>query len=267
MRSTKRFIVSADDFAFNAAVDDGILALVEAGLVTATSCLTASPRWPVAARRINSAVRARADIGVHLDLTEFEHPAPNHASLVLACYTRSVDRGTLRAMIRTQLQRFEDQLADPPDYIDGHRHVHQLPVVRDVLLELLAERYPRRLPWVRVSRAGAGAGWKGQLVTWLGADGLSARCHVAGVSTNPRLLGFYDFKGDSEGYRRRLAAWVAAAEDRDVLMCHPAARIAEADPIASARRAEFEAMCTPWWRACLDAHLVTLCRGAACKLT
>ncbi len=260
----KRCIVSADDFAFNAAVDDGVLALIGAGRVTATSCLTTSPRWPDAARRLDAAARARADVGVHVDLTEFERLASSHASLVFACYTRTIDANRLRAVLRTQLQRFEDALDSPPDYIDGHRHVHQLPVVRDALIELLVDRYPIRTPWVRVSCDGGGADWKGTLITRLGSDGLSARCRAAGVATNSRLLGLYDFKDDSASYPSRLSAWVEDEVDRDVLVCHPASGIDAGDPIGRARLAEFEAMSSPWWKDCLESHQIRLCRGAEC---
>ena len=183
----KRCIVAADDFAYNAAVDDAIVALIEAGVVTATSCLTASPRWQQAARRLGPGLREKADIGVHLDLTEFAPLASHHALLVAACYSRAIDIARLRASIQSQLQRFEDQLHTAPDYIDGHRHVHQLPVVRDVLIELLAQRYAGHLPWVRVSRARADAGWKGRFITGLGSAGLAAACRAAGVATNSHL--------------------------------------------------------------------------------
>ncbi len=260
----KRCVVTADDFALNADIDDGILALIEAGRVTGTSCLTTSPRWHESARRLSAAVRARADVGLHLDLTEFERIGSSHASLIVACYTRVIDAKRLRAMMRTQLQRFEDALDTAPDYVDGHRHVHQLPIVRDALIELLVDRYPARKPWIRVSRDGAHAGYRGRLITWLGSDGLSESCRAAGVATNDRLLGLYDFKDDAPGYRARLSAWLEEAQDGDVLTCHPAARIFAGDPIGRARLTEFEAMCSRWWNNCLESHQITLCRGVEC---
>ena len=260
----KRWIVSADDFGFNDAVDDGILALIGAGVVTATSCLTRSPRWCTAARLLDASVRARADVGIHIDLTEFESVVPSHAALALACYTRSIDGPRLRAVLRAQFERFEEALASAPDYIDGHRHVHQLPVVREVLIDLLTERYPGRMPWVRISRAGGRAGLKGSVITSLGSDGLYARCCAAGVTTSARLLGFYDFIGNAASYRERLSTWLAAAADRDVLMCHPASRLAAGDRIAAARLAEFQVLSSPWWTERLGLQQLRSCRGTQC---
>jgi chitin disaccharide deacetylase len=260
----KRCIVSADDFAYNAAVDDGILALIDAGVVTATSCLTRSPRWRAAARQLGATAGARADVGLHVDLTEFEHLTMSHAALVGACCARAIDASQVHSILITQFERFEDALGRAPDYVDGHRHVHQLPVVRDVLIELLTLRYPQRLPWVRVSRAGPGAGWKGRLIGGLGAAALSARCRAAGVASSAHLLGIYDFTGDAASHRSRLSNWWSSAVDGDVLMCHPASWAEAGDPIGAARQVEYEAMTGAWWRQCLDAHQIQLSRGAGC---
>ena len=259
-----RCIVAADDFAYNAAIDDAILALIDAGVVTATSCLTAAPRWAQSARLLGAARRGRADVGVHVDLTEFERVAPSHALLSAACYAKRIDRARVRSALQAQLQRFEDALGTAPDYVDGHRHVHQLPVVRDVLTDLLRERYPQRLPWVRISRAGADAGWKGWLITQLGSRGLAAACASAGIATNARLLGIYDFTGTAHDYRHRADAWLADAAEGDALMCHPAARVDAADPIGRARVVEFEVLSSAWWTACLATHDIQPSRGVGC---
>ena len=258
----KKLIVTADDFAQNEAVDQGIVDLIAAGRITAASCLAASPRWPQAVRRLEREVRARADIGVHLDLTEFVQPAGSHAALVLACYAGTLDRARLRGLIDEQLQRFEDAVGTVPDYVDGHRHVHQLPRVRDALLAALLARYGTRLPWVRVSRAtGIGAGLKARIVSGLGANEMAARCRAFGLACNERLLGFYDFSRVEVDHRARLRAWLAQVRTGDALMCHPAQRAEPGDPIGVARAAEFSAMASAWWPETLAAEGIELTRG------
>jgi len=258
----KRLIVAADDYAQNAAVDDGILALIDRGRITAASCLTVSPRWNDAARRLGRDVRARADFGVHLDLTEFVRPAGGHVGLVLACYAGTLEKARLRALIDEQLQRFEDAVGTVPDYIDGHRHVHQLPRVRDVLLAALLQRYGARLPWVRVSRArGLGAGLKARVVSGLGGREMAARCRAFGLACNERLLGFYDFSPGVAQHRVRLRTWLGEAESGDVLMCHPAVRAEPDDPIGPARATEFEAMQGDCWLEMLAQERIELTRG------
>jgi predicted glycoside hydrolase/deacetylase ChbG (UPF0249 family) len=258
----KKLIVAADDFAQNAAVDDGILSLIATGHITATSCLVASPRWPEAARRLERAIRAKADVGVHLDLTEFVRPAGGHLGLVLACYGGLLSPHRLRALIDEQLQRFEDAVGTVPDYVDGHRHVHQLPRIRDSLLAALLARYGARLPWVRVSRAaGMGVGIKAHVVSSLGARELAGRCRVFGVACNTRLLGFYDFAHVQADHQQRLRRWLALAQTGDVLMCHPAHRAQDDDPIGMARHAEFRALDSSWWLEALAQEGIELTRG------
>jgi hypothetical protein len=71
-------------------------------------------------------------------------------SLILDAYTRRLDRRSIRAEIRLQLNAFEAALGRAPDYIDGHQHVHQLPGVRAELLDELAARYRTdQQPWLR----------------------------------------------------------------------------------------------------------------------
>lgn len=260
----KRCIVSADDFGLSAAVDDGIVALVEAGVVTAASCLVRAPRWPSVAQRLARAAHGRADIGVHIDLTEFDRIASNHAALVLACGVHGVDVARLRAVVTTQLDHFEGVLGRGPDYVDGHRHVHQLPLVRDVLVDLLAHRYAAPRPWVRISRSGPGAGWKAGLIDALGAEALAAGCARAGLAHSARLHGIYDFTGDVPMHRRRLATWLAAAGEGDALMCHPALRRDPDDPIGLARFTEYDVLSSEWWADCLAAHRLQPCRGSDC---
>jgi len=258
----KRLIVAADDFAQNAAVDDGILSLIAAGHITATSCLVASPRWPEAARRLERDIRAKADIGVHLDLTEFVRPAGGHLGLVLACYAGLLSLQKLRVLIDEQLQRFEDAVGTVPDYVDGHRHVHQLPRIRDSLLAALLARYGARLPWVRVSRAtGMGVGVKAHIVSSLGGRELAGRCRAFGVACNTRLLGFYNFAHEQADHHQRLSRWLAQAQTGDVLMCHPASRAQADDPIGSARHAEFRALEGNWWVQALAQEGIELTRG------
>ena len=64
----KHVVVCADDYALNAPVSQGIVALTVLGRLSATSVMSLSPRWgeDVAALR---EVRDRLDVGLHLDWT------------------------------------------------------------------------------------------------------------------------------------------------------------------------------------------------------
>jgi predicted glycoside hydrolase/deacetylase ChbG (UPF0249 family) len=240
----KPLIVTADDYAMSAAIDEGILDLIRHGRVSATSCLVLSPRWADAARLLTPSVRASCHLGLHLDLTEFATRPEPLGRLILKACGRLLDRAALRHTISDQLDRFEDALGAPPNYVDGHQHVHQLPQVRDCLIEVLSRRYSMSpsQPWLRISDAGVAQGWKGQLIALLGSGPLRTLARQQGFITTDRLLGVYDFDGGAEQYLDRLAAWLAHTQGATALMCHPAARLDAADPLGAARFAEYQVL-------------------------
>ena len=66
---------------------------------------------------------------------------PALRDLARAAATSLVARREIAAEIGRQLDAFEDRLGRPPDFIDGHQHVHVLPGVRRGLLDAVASRY------------------------------------------------------------------------------------------------------------------------------
>jgi predicted glycoside hydrolase/deacetylase ChbG (UPF0249 family) len=258
----KPLIVTADDYAMSAAIDEGILDLVQAGRVSATSCMTLSPRWPEAARQLTPAVRARCHLGLHLDLTEFAARPEPLGRLILKACARLLDPQALRQTIHDQLDRFEAALGQPPNYIDGHQHVHQLPQVRQALVEVLAQRYPagsaQPRPWVRVSDASTAQGWKGRLIAALGSGPLRTMARRQGLAATDRLLGVYGFDGDADQFLARLAQWLPHTQGATALMCHPAAHLDAADPLGQARFNEYQVLKGEGFAALLQQERLTL---------
>ena len=239
----RHWVVCADDFAVDSGAVEGILRLIERERLTATSALVDAPLWPAAAQRLLAA-GTPADVGLHLNLTQsFAHrpqqvwPLP---ALILACRLGRIDRAGLRTAIERQLAAFEDAMGRRPDYIDGHQHVHQFAVVRDLLLEALQRRYGDTPPWIRSTRApSALRGFKARIIATLGDAGLRRRAAQTGVRMSRYLVGAYDFLADQDAYLRHLAHWIQVGPSGSVLMCHPAAHAQPGDPIGAARAMEF----------------------------
>jgi hypothetical protein len=81
------------------------------------------------------------------------------------------------------------------------------------------------LPWLRHTRAGhdgAGVDFKQRVIEALGAAPLAQQARAAGFRLNGALWGVYGFDADTAGYAQRLRAWLARAQEGDVLMMHPA---------------------------------------------
>jgi chitin disaccharide deacetylase len=261
-------IVCADDYAQSLAIDTAILQLIAAGRLSATSCMTLSPRWQLAAMALRS-LRDKADIGLHLDFTQFSQSIRlSHPKLIMACLSGLISKTAIRQNIVQQLEAFELALGTPPDYIDGHLHVHQLPIIREILFELLIERYGKlsQRPWLRVSSPPAGTGFKAAVIHYLGANKLNKLAKQYGFKTSPMLLGVYDFTGDSLAYFEHWKIWLSQLQvfyakqpvEKNnvpvVLMCHPASTIDDVDkddPIATARVNEWRllqsAEFAEWW--------------------
>lgn len=252
----KTLVVCVDDFGYDGQVDDSILALARQGRVSATSVLVDAPRWPADAAALAS-LGDRLDVGLHLNLSESFAAGPRQLewrSLVLRAYLGGLRREAMRREIARQLDAFEAGFGRAPDFVDGHRHVHQLPVVREALIEELAARYsgPRK-PWLRRTTpahdacASTGERFKAWVIGALGAGGLSRLARGAGFPQNRHLLGVYGFAGSRAEHEARLARWLAAAGEGDVLMCHTAlpGGVNAADPIASARVVEHEVLASP----------------------
>lgn len=251
-------IICADDYAQSAAIDAAILALIERGILTASSCMTLSPRWPESAGQLTPQLRSKADFGLHLDFTQFSRALRlPHALLVLRSLCGMLNKQKVIANIQQQLDAFEQALQTPPDYIDGHLHVHQLPVIREALVMLMQQRYGHlpqvERPWLRISSPPVGSGLKARIIHWLGAEKLKQLAAKAGFRVSPVLLGVYDFQGDAAAYQARWLYWarqlkhlvIAEKYLPPVLMCHPARptqSIDPYDPIAIARMIEWQVM-------------------------
>jgi chitin disaccharide deacetylase len=258
-----RLAVCADDYGLSAGVDDAIADLVEAGRLSAASCLVDAPHFRAGAARLRT-LAASADVGLHLNFTEsFGEPALRYplAAFIARAYARRLDRAAIRAEIRRQLDVFEAICGFPPHHVDGHQHVQQLPIVREALLEELAARAPRQRPWLRIGLPPRPAhGVKPAVLGALGARTLERDARQRGFATNAHLLGVYGFDGSATDYLSRMERWLAAAGDRDLLMTHPGGGDGAADPIAAARSREYGVLAGAAFAQMLAAHGVTIAR-------
>lgn len=245
----------ADDYGMSHGINAAVLDLIDRGRLSATSCLVQRKAWQAGLAALRQVDPHRIDVGLHLDLTPPADPGgaePGLASLLARSYSRTASRKRLHAAIASQLSRFEDGMGRAPAHVDGHRHVHQFPVVRQLLVNELARRYGGAAPWLRntAPRAPHGSdGRKARIIHALGGEGLRRAAAWQSIPMSNALLGVYGFEGGASAYRQRLHAWLGVARSGDVLMCHPSAGDAGAMPHDEARRAEYAVLAEvqfPW---------------------
>jgi predicted glycoside hydrolase/deacetylase ChbG (UPF0249 family) len=256
------FAVGIDDFGLHEGVNGAAVELALGGRATAISCLVGAPFWRRGAVRLRELDPSTVDIGLHLDLTEFPLHAPRRGLpfLVAAALSGELDDLALRDEVRRQLDAFEHELGRGPSHVDGHQHVHQLPLVRDALVAALFERR-ERLPWLRDTRRPLGERrLKPWLIEQLGAAGLRKLARAAGFVQNTHLLGVYDFAARPAAYEAHLTRWLREARAGDLLMCHASVACDAADPIISARQNEHRVLSSTWFSEQLEQHGLTIAR-------
>jgi chitin disaccharide deacetylase len=247
----KHLILNADDFAFNAAVSRGIVALAQKGRLTATSAMTLSPRWTQDAPAL-AELRDDIDVGLHLDWTSpFAANAGHGRGLkraMLSAVLGGFDQTKARVVIEKQLDAFEQVWKAPPSHIDGHQHVHQFKGIRDALVGTMAKRYNGlgndQKPYLRISKGASGLlNLKANVIAALNSNAIKNIAIKSNITSARGLFGIYNFEGDESDFAKLMSQWLADAPDHTIIMCHPAQGGLDAldadDDIAAARQREF----------------------------
>ena len=273
-------VLCADDYGIAPGVGHAIRHLLSLGRLSATSCMAASPHWPEEAAALRP-FAGRADVGLHLTLTD-QRPLgvmprtarhgrlPSLFRLAVLAFARRLDRDEVKAELTRQLDAFEKAFGHPPTHLDGHQHVHQLPIVRDVVLELYAARLARHGVYLRycteplpaILARGIQVG-EAFVIDRL-ARRFARRARAAGIPGNRRFSGVHDFSGRTP-YGELFDAFLETAQPGLLVMCHPGisdAALAAADRVTLAREDEYRYFLSDAFLASLRGHRVVVTRLA-----
>jgi predicted glycoside hydrolase/deacetylase ChbG (UPF0249 family) len=238
---SRRLTLCADDYAQSPAISHGIIELINSGRLSATSVFSQAPYWPEAAGALQG---SSIDIGLHISLTEAF--APGHHPLpywLLRSQLRWLSRNELRTRILTQIDAFTRQMGRLPDYLDGHQHVHALPVVRQALMDAveLQWRGQPHQPYIRrpdlLADAGD-SGIKGQILKSC-CSGFSRRLRQHKLTGPAWFAGLYSLRPEAD-YPALMRRWLEQCPDQGLIMCHPGLPdSASDDPIRLTRPLEY----------------------------
>ena len=226
--TTRSIVLCADDYGIAPGVSRGIRRLLEAERLSATSCIVVYPEFAQEGPKL-APWADRVDIGLHVCLT---HEAPLWR-VMRDAYLRLHDRAAIAAEVDRQLAAFVATMGRPPDYIDGHQHVHMLPGVR----EPVCAAAERTGAWVRNLReplsatltrpAAVAATALAQL-----SRPLARRLARRDIATNRGFRGTRRFT-PGRPFREQMVAMLRGARDGSVVICHPG----ESDATLAARDA------------------------------
>ncbi len=256
-------VLCADDYALSPGVSRGILHLIERGRLSATSCMTVSPYWFDLAPALRPWAD-RIDVGLHLTLTDHrpvgamprlapDGRLPPLGALMRRAYSGGLDAVEINAEVTRQVALFIEVFGKAPAFIDGHQHVHLLPVVRQAVVAVV-----RALPgtWLRNCREpvasilGRGVATAKALVIDQLGRGLADLIGRHRLPANRGFRGIYDFSGRVP-FARLMADFLAPVPGSrpgppPLVMCHPGLpdeALRRIDPVTDQRRVEYDFLC------------------------
>lgn len=247
----KQIILCADDYGQNTAISQAIIELLQEKHISATSCLVTSANWHAQAAWL-SPFKNNVDIGLHFNLTEGA-PLSKELSrffslkeLLLKSHLKSLPKKAIAQEFRAQLDQFVSALGQLPHFIDGHQHIHQIPIIRDILLDLYEERLREDKPYVRCTFSNVQAmlnfrqpAWFKQLIIQL-AGGMAFKkiLEKRHIPHNSSFGGIYHFS-DSYDYENLFPYFIKYIQNNGIIMCHPSLMSSENDLIVTARHNEY----------------------------
>lgn len=243
----------ADDYGISPAVSGAIRDLIARKRINATSVMVVAPTFSHAeAAALREAAANHAAIGLHLTLTApfraHAHGfAPLHrgafpplASMARRALSRSLAPALLDAEIAAQFMAFHHAFGRPPDYVDGHQHIHVFPQISEALLRVSKHAAPQA--WLR--QCGRAVRRNPDPKSFI-LDALSRRfrrlAEAHGLRTNPAFAGTYTFRARAD-YTKLFPKFLDGLPDGGVVMCHPGkvdAELVRLDPLTDLREREY----------------------------
>lgn len=141
-------IICADDFGMSCGINSAIIKLLEAKRISAVSCLVAGKAWNEGYGFLKK-FQNDIDIGLHLSFTHTYHlthmnvlgvsdKLPAFKKIVELAYLKRINKKIILNEFRIQLENFYKKMGRYPDFIDGHKYIHQLPIFRVAMTELIS---------------------------------------------------------------------------------------------------------------------------------
>jgi len=256
---SRRLVLIADDYAISPGVSEGIRALAAQRRLTGTGVMATMPHWPAEAGALRD-LHGNIAVGLHFTLSD-QQPigampklAPNGklppvGRLLLAGLSGAVPQQEIADELDRQLDTFEKFFGAPPDFIDGHQHVHMFPGVWPTVLDAFSRRLDPARCWLRdccdVRLFGRGQLFKAGVIS-LVSRSASAAARRRHLRANRGFSGFYDYAAGDLADRFR--SMLAGAGDGHAMMVHPGhvdAPLRAVDSLTDPREREWAFLMSP----------------------
>lgn len=252
----KLLILCADDYGQNEPISQGIFELVRLQRITAVSCLTNLPNLFNYAKWLLP-YQNQIDIGLHFNLTHgatlcyasslnHKEKFPKLNYWLVKSRLRNIDKEAIAQEFKAQLIQFREAYQKLPDFIDGHQHIHQLPVIREIILNVCSkimqghDFYIRNTsePYRQLFKGPAR--FKRSIIQLSGSHSLRKILTKKQIKHNSSFSGYYNFR-DASHYSNLFPRFLANITHGGLIMCHPGLKSNDMDdPIRESRVYEYE---------------------------
>lgn len=229
-RSTNGFplVIHADDFGETVAITDGIRRGIEAGVLTSTSIMANMPATAYALQRVRP-LAGHASFGVHfnvcegralsggLTLTDEQGDFHSKRMLIRRALSGKLSLADLERELSAQIALVRDA-GVAISHVDGHKHLHQLPIVSAAVANVLPRFGIGRVRLTRVQRLAA-LGKAGTILRELAAWRAARIFRRAGLQFPVRIVDLGDIL--RSGFGRRGPGLLVDASGVVELCCHP----------------------------------------------
>lgn len=223
----KHIILCADDYGQSRAISQAIINLLKNRRITATSCMVTSLDWPLYSSWLMP-YKNQIDIGLHFNLTEGTLGSSLSYLLVMS-HLHLLDEHVIRAELNTQLDKFIHEMGMLPDFIDGHQHVHQFPIIRNVLLEVYEERLRKHGCYIRnIDNSHNRWNTKKLVLQLTGARAFKKKLVANHIPHNQSFSGVYKFNR-ADQYESLFGCFLREVRHGGLVMCHPGLEDVDSD--------------------------------------
>jgi predicted glycoside hydrolase/deacetylase ChbG (UPF0249 family) len=274
----KSIILCADDYGQNESISQAIIDLIEKKRLSATSCLTTSPDWPAHAQSLLPC-QNMVDIGLHFNLTDGQPLSSQWqaahgalmplAKLISAAYLRRLTLSAIIAELHAQLDSFANVMGQLPDFIDGHKHIHQLPIIREALFSVYEQRLRPKAPYLRcvnnpsvLFEWAQSAYFKKLIIQAVGARSFKQDVITKKIPHNTCFGGIYNFANANQ-YAVIFSEFLAKMVSGGIIMCHPGMDAMDNQILNLARDAEYTYLQSELFNAACAAEDIQLARFSA----
>lgn len=224
-------VLCADDYGISPSVSAAIAELAKEKRLSATSCMVdfAEPKDCDALKPLFDTI----DVGLHITFT-VTRPL---MTLMRDAYLRRLDRARIKSEVERQLDRFKQLFGRPPAHIDGHQHVHILPIIRDAVLEA-AEKSGA---YLRVTTDSHPQDFKAASLSMMSLK-LARRARERNIPINTAFRGTRSFH-EKIAFRVLFKRMIDGAPAGAIVLCHPGlvdSVLAGRDSVTTQRVEEFD---------------------------